>query len=138
MKDCYNKFMALEEFLIMTNIIINSFLFCLSVLLLNGVKNNKPSHMIPFMFVQGLTISGLIAAAVTALVIYFQEGSWKEDILVVTVCSLFIFLHIYFALVIRACYNELRKTKKMEVPICKQEEGLPDKYKEMTLEDYVF
>ncbi|XP_064078906.1 uncharacterized protein LOC135196209 [Macrobrachium nipponense] len=135
-EDCYDKLKALEKTLAIANIVINAFFYMFSILLLIGVRDNKPQYMVPFMFVQGLVISALVPSALTALVICARAGSCLEW-LAISFCSLvYISINIYLALAVRAYYHKMMKTTASKESACMKESF--DTKKELTLEDFVF
>ncbi|XP_066964121.1 uncharacterized protein [Macrobrachium rosenbergii] len=136
-EDCYDKLKALEKTLAIANIVINAFFYLFSILLLIGVRNNKPRYMVPFMFVQGLVISAMVPAALTAVIICARAGSCVEWLLI-SLCSLvYISINVYLALVVRAYYHKMKKTTASGESACKKEESFDIK-KELTLVDFVF
>ncbi|XP_064078908.1 uncharacterized protein LOC135196211 [Macrobrachium nipponense] len=135
---CYDKLRAIEMSLVLTNIVVNALYVILSPLLIIAIKKGRPSLMFPFMFIQGLMISGLAAAAVAAFVICIAAGSWVEYVPLLICSGLYLALHVYLAVVVHAYQSEAKEESAIEKSHGRQNTVSSLKEREATIEDYVF
>ncbi|XP_068231510.1 uncharacterized protein [Palaemon carinicauda] len=134
---CYDNLRALEMSLLLANIVVNALYVILSPLLISAIKNVRPSLMFPFMFVQGLMISGLVAAAIAALVLCIGAGTWREYVPLLICSALYLSLHVYLALIVYAYQNEVKQESAMEKTFVRLNSISPVREKEATIEDFV-
>ncbi|XP_068231522.1 uncharacterized protein [Palaemon carinicauda] len=121
---CYDNLRALEMSLLLANIVVNALYVILSPLLISAIKN-------------GLMISGLVAAAIAALVLCIGAGTWREYVPLLICSALYLSLHVYLALIVYAYQNEVKQESAMEKTFVRLNSISPVREKEATIEDFV-
>lgn len=81
----------------------------ISILLLVGVNKSKPVLMLPFMICQviGITFLGLAGLILFGVLLYI--GAIGAAFFIAILIGLIMFLEVYFFLVIRICYKEVKQ-----------------------------